>query len=108
MGKRLAVLLVTLIVALTLVGVVPAALDAQAWAFPRSEVLVRQGLLRQALDQVFTMSAPVKVACRGLHRVALTTGGRGFLQIRCSTSLNIKDFIYQLDSRGRIYVTRPS
>jgi hypothetical protein len=107
-GRRLALSFVTLlIVVLTLAGAAQGTFGgAQAWAFPKNQVLVRQGLLRQALDRVFPMFAPVKVACRGLHPVALTKGGRGFLQIRCSTSLNIKDFIYHLDSRGRTYVTR--
>jgi hypothetical protein len=110
MGKPLALVFVTLlIVALTLVRAAQAAFDgAKAWAFPKNQVAVRQGLLHQALDQVFTMSAPVKVECRGVHPVALTKGGRGYLQIRCSTNLNIKDFIYHLDARGRIYVTRSS
>jgi hypothetical protein len=107
-GRRLALSFVTLlIVVLNLAGAAQGSFGgAQGWALPKKGVLIRQGLLRQALDQVFTVSAPVKVECRGLHPVALTKGGRGFLQIRCSTSLNIKDFIYHLDSRGRIYVTR--
>ena len=110
MGKRLALSFAALLsVALTLAGAAQGTSgNAQFWAFPKSEVLVRERILRQALDQVFPLSVPVKVVCRGLQPIALTAGGKGFRQIRCTTSLSIKDFVYHLDSRGRVYVTRPS
>jgi hypothetical protein len=107
-GRRVAVTVVTL-AALALVSAGTAqgsSMRAEAWAFPAHQVLVKQGLLRRVLNDAFSSVAPIEVHCRGLHPVALASGGRGFLQIRCTTSLNIPDFIYHLDSRGKQYVTR--
>ena len=110
MGKRLALSFAALLsVVLTLAGAAQGtSRRAQLWAFPTSEVQVRQRILRQALEQVFPSSAPVKVVCRGLQPIALKAGGRGFFQVRCTTSLSIKDFVYHLDPRGKVYVTRAS
>lgn len=94
--------------ALTLAGGAQASpVRVEAWAFPANQVLVRQRVLRGALETTFP-ALRVEVQCRGLHPVVLARGGRGFLLIRCTTSLKIPDYIYHLDSQGRMYVTRSS
>jgi hypothetical protein len=109
MAKRLALFCVALLgVALSLASrAAPGALAAAPkWAFFQSGVSTREGTLRRALEEVFPLSRPVKVRCRGLRPVLLAKGRRGFFEIRCSTSLNIDDYLYHLDSRGRVYATR--
>ena len=108
MVMRLALSFVALLVALTLIdGAATGTLAAAPrWAFFQSEVLAKEGTLRRALEEVFPLSGPVTVHCRGLQPVRLAKGGRGFFQIRCSTSLNIDDYLYHLDSRGHVYATR--
>jgi hypothetical protein len=107
MCGRLAFSVALLTGALILVGAAQGTLAVDPrFAFPKDQVSVRQRVLRDALEEVFPLSGPVKVMCRGLMPIALSAGGRGFVQIRCTTSLNIDDYLYHLDSRGRVYATR--
>ena len=79
---------------------------SDGYAFPAHQVFVRQGLLAHLFDTTFPDLAPIEVKCWGVRPVSLVGGGRGYTTIRCTVSLNVPDFVYHLDSRGRVYVTR--
>lgn len=79
---------------------------SDGYAFPAHQVFVHQGLLAHVFDTAFPSLAPVEVRCRGIGAVTLVGGERGYTTIRCTVSLNVPDFVYHLDSRGRVYVTR--
>jgi hypothetical protein len=68
-------------------------------------VLVRQAR-SVGLDRLFPVLAPIEVRCWGQDPVGLEGGGRGYNHVRWTTSLNAPDFIYHLDRRGRLFVTR--
>jgi hypothetical protein len=76
------------------------------YAFTRHDVMVRRTGLRWALNRIFPDFAPVDVTCRGLNPVSLRSGGMGFRHVRCTTGLNIPDFIYHPDRNGDFFVTR--
>ena len=87
-------------------GAAPRTLAAKPkWVFSQRAVGIQERKLRSALEEVFPLSGPVKVRCRGVHPVP-AKGGRGFLEIRCTTSWDIDDYLYHLDSHGRVYATR--
>jgi hypothetical protein len=84
----------------------PAPAHNTPWLFSAHQVLVRQGLLQWLLDREFTDLAPIVVQCHGLNPACMQHGGTGYAHIRCTTSLNIPDFIYHLDRRGNVFATR--
>jgi hypothetical protein len=88
--------------------VLNAAGTAQAgrYAYTQHDVLVHKTRLRWALNNLFPSFAPVDVFCSGKQPTALVGGARGYFTIRCTTGLNIPDFIYHLNSSGHEYVTR--
>ena len=76
------------------------------YAFPARQVVVQQGALSWALDRVFPALAPVTVRCWGLQPAVLKGGGKGFMTIRCTSSVNAPDWIYRLDAQGHMITTR--
>ena len=83
-----------------------AASHMSGYAFTRHDVMVRRTGLRWVLNRTFPDFAPVDVSCRGLNRVTMRSGETGFRHVRCTTGLNIPDFIYHLDRNGNFFVTR--
>jgi hypothetical protein len=83
-----------------------AASHNNGYAFTRHDVMVRRTGLRWALNRIFPDFAPVDVTCWGRNPVSLRSGGRGFLHVRCTTGLNIPDFVYHLNRNGDFFVTR--
>jgi len=79
---------------------------AGRYAYSQHDVLVHKTRLRWALNNLFPSFAPVDVFCHGQQPTTLTTGSRGYFTIRCTTGLNIPDFVYHLNSQGHEYVIR--
>jgi hypothetical protein len=84
----------------------PAAWGGGRYAYSVHDVLVHKTRLRFALNNLFPSLAPVDVICNGQQPVRLASGAPGYYTIRCTTGLNIPDFIYHLNSQGHEYVTR--
>jgi hypothetical protein len=88
-------------------GLQPSAVSHNSgYAFTQHDVMVRRTALRWALNRIFPDFAPVDVTCWGLNPVSLRSGGTGFRHVRCTTGLNIPDFVYHLDRNGDFFVTR--
>ena len=77
------------------------------YAFPERAIRQRESGLRYFFNQYFSQFGPHEVHCRGLSPTRLRSGARGYLHIRCRIeSMSVPDFIYHLDRRGRVVVTR--
>lgn len=77
------------------------------YAFSARDVRGRQVGLRYVSNQLFPAFGPHEVRCWGLGPVRLQGGGRGFVHIRCRVeTMNVPDFIYHHDARGKVVATR--
>lgn len=97
----------------------PAVADA-AYGFSAHDILVQQtalqynlnhGPLAQALKLLDPSAKlpPVAVRCHGVTPVTFTNGAKGYLKIRCTTSLpNGRDYLYSRDAKGRVLTRRIS
>lgn len=108
-----AVTLVASLVAL----VAPAVADA-AYGFTAHDILVQQTALQYKLNHGPVQQAlkmldpnaklpPIVVRCHGVTSVTFTNGTKGYLKIRCTTSLaNADDYLYSRDAKGRLLTKR--
>jgi hypothetical protein len=95
------------IFAVLLLGVATATAHRNDWAFPESQVRVREVGLRYSFNRLFPQFAPHEVNCKGLIPTRLKGGAPGFIHIRCRIeTIVVPDFMYHLNARGRVVVTR--
>lgn len=77
------------------------------YAFPEREIRGRAAALRWLMNQTFPDWGPHETRCRGLGATRMRNGSRGYIHIRCRVeSMRIPDFIYHINNRGRMVVTR--
>ena len=84
-----------------------AAAHNNSWAFQPAAIRTRRNNLRFLFNRIFPDWGPHEVRCWGLGPVRFNDGSRGYIHIRCRVeSMNVPDFLYHLDRRGRLVTTR--